>query len=332
MVGYHGGVVLPVLSHDRPIGYLRLSLTRACQMRCVYCRPDFDNNDCANDRLTPGEIEAVVRHLAARHGVTKVRLTGGDPTARGDLAEIITRVAQLPGVREVAMTTNGLTLASRARDYAAAGLRRVNVSLDTLDPRTFARVTGIDGLRRVLDGIDAAIDAGLTPVKLNTVVLRDENFADLPAIVSFAADRGVETRFIELMPMGPLADHWAERYVTAAEMRRVLDPHVRDWRPMEQGADSATRFDVTLRDGRRMRVGFITPMSCNFCAACDRVRITADGSLYPCLMDEPRGNLMPAIRPRFDAERFDALLRHGFAGKRAEHPQQGFAVMTHVGG
>lgn len=298
----------------------------------MYCRPDFDTNDGASDRLSPGEIESVVRHLAGRHGLSKVRLTGGDPTARGDLVEIIERVAGVPGVRELAMTTNALSLASRAADYVAAGLQRVNISLDTLDARMFARMTGVDGLQRVLDGIDAALAAKLTPVKINTVVLRDENLDDLPALVDFAATRGVEVRFIELMPMGPLANRWAERYVTAAEMRSVLQPHVTEWRPIEQGADSATRFDVTLRDGRRARIGFITPMSCNFCAACNRVRITADGSLYPCLMDEPRGNLMPAIRPRFDAERFDELLRVGFAAKQSQHPQRGFAVMTHIGG
>lgn len=320
--------------HDtlgRTVRYLRLSLTPACHMRCVYCRPDFHTNH-APDMLTPDEIEAVVRHLVECHGVRKVRLTGGDPTARADLIEIIGRLARIPAIDDLAMTTNGLSLAARAHDYARAGLGRVNVSIDSLDPASFAAMTGVDGLARVLRGIDAAIDAGLTPVKINTVVVRDQNETEVPELVHFAARRKVAIRFIELMPMGPLGEQWAERYVPAEEMRAILDEIVSDWTPTPQGSDSAKMFRVRLHDGASADIGFITPMSCNFCSACNRVRIASDGSLYPCLMDKPAASILGAVRPRFDAAVFDSILRAGLSVKASEHPSRGFVTMTIIGG
>ncbi len=301
-------------------------------MRCVYCRPSILTQSKQAGRLTPDEIETLVRHLVAEHGLMKVRLTGGDPTARPDLIEIIERLASIDGISDLAMTTNGLSLASHANDYANAGLGRVNVSLDSLDPKRFAQITGVDALGRVLAGIDAVIDAGLTPLKLNTVVLKNENLADLPALVAYAATHGVEIRFIELMPMGPLAEHWVDRYVPASRMRNALAQVAAGWQTTAQGSDSAQTYDVTLHDGRQARVGFITPMSCNFCSACNRLRITSDGSLYPCLMDQPRGNLTDAIRPKFDADRFDRLLSVAIQAKAPEHPVTGVAVMTQIGG
>lgn len=316
----------------REIAYLRLSLTSACAMRCTYCRPAVMASHGPRPMLSPDEIEQLVRHLVSHHSLRKVRLTGGDPTARPDLLQIITRLAAVEGLRDLAMTTNGLTLARDARAFADAGLHRVNVSLDSLDPRKFARITGVDAMDRVIAGIDAALRAGLSPVKLNTVVLRGENDDELPSLVGFAADRGVAIRFIELMPMGPLAATWADRYVTMAQMRRTLDPHVAAWRELPQASDSARRFDVTLTDGRRCGVGFITPMSCNFCAACNRIRIASDGTLFPCLMDRPGPSLMPAIRPGLDPAALDRLLHDALTAKRPEHPAHGHSVMVQIGG
>lgn len=319
-------------AHGRHIGYLRLSLTKACAMRCLYCRPATLGQPRGQTLLAPSEIHQLVQHLARRHGLSKVRVTGGDPTSRPELIEILRRIASVAGIEDLAMTTNGLTLARHAGDYVAAGLRRVNISLDTLDPDRFARLTGVDALERVLAGIRAARDAGLGPIKLNTVVVRGHNEGDLIDLVRFGADEGLTVRFIELMPMGPLADQWAERYVPEAAMRERLSPFVAHWEALEQGHDAARRYRVRLRDGRRATIGFITPMSCNFCGACHRIRVAADGALYPCLMDEPRGTLLPAIRPRFDGDALDAILAEGLAQKRAEHPHDGFVTMTHIGG
>jgi len=316
----------------RDIGYLRLSLTKACQMKCAYCRPAWLTNPDARGGLTAMEIGHLVDHLARNHGLRKVRLTGGDPTARPDLIEVIREVADVPQIHDLAMTTNGLTLARRAGDYAAAGLMRVNVSLDSLDRKTFADMTGVDGLARVLDGIDAALEAGLGPVKLNTVVMRGSNQTHLAGLVGFAARKRVEIRFIEMMPMGPLAGQWAQRYVPEAEMRATLERTHTGWDAIAQGHDAARRFRVVTPEGLDAVVGFITPMSCNFCADCNRIRIAADGTLYPCLMDKPAGSIRPALRPWFNAHHLDQIITQSLTVKQPEHPVQGFVTMTHIGG
>jgi cyclic pyranopterin phosphate synthase len=316
----------------RGIGYLRLSLTRRCAMRCSYCRPEIDANPADEQTLTPGEITRLVEHLVVRHGLRKVRLTGGDPTSRPDHVAIIAAIAGIDERLEVAMTTNGLTLAHRAPEYAAAGLRRVNISLDTLDRAQFAQLTGVDALPRVLDGIEAAAAAGLTPIRLNAVVVRGHNDDQLVDLAVFGVRRGIEVRFIELMPMGPLAARWSDRYVPMSVMRDRLRPGVARWSPLPQRSDSATRFHVELHDGLNGVVGFITPMSCNFCASCDRLRVGADGTVFPCLMDEPRGSLLPALRPVFDGDAVDTLLAQAYRHKQPEHPHDGFVTMTHIGG
>ncbi len=318
--------------HGRAIGYLRLSLTKACSMRCTYCRPAKLGHTRGEPMLTVQEAGHLVRHLAQRHGLRKVRLTGGDPTSRPDLVKFIRAIRAIDGITDLAMTTNGLTLLHRAAAYADAGLDRINVSLDSLDAARFASMTGVDGLSRVLAGLDAAERAGLSPIRLNCVVLKDQNERDLPDLLRFAAARGMEIRFIELMPMGPLASQWADRYVPEAAMRRRLEAVASGWHPLEQGHDAARRYRVSLGDGTQGVVGFITPMSCNFCSSCNRVRVAADGALYPCLMDEPRDSLLPALRPRFDADHLDELLARGLAHKQAEHPHDGFVTMTHIGG
>lgn len=316
----------------RGIGYLRLSLTKACSMRCTYCRPARLEQPRGEPMLTPAEIEQLTRHLVDRHGLRKVRLTGGDPTSRAELVEIIERIARIDGVEDLAMTTNGLTLPRMAQVYADAGLQRINLSLDTLDPERFARMTGVDGLSRVLGGLAAAKRAGLSPIKINSVVIRGENDADIPSMVRFAAANDVPVRFIELMPMGPLASVWSERYVPEHEMRKRIEPIVRSTEDLEQGHDAARCMRVVLDDGSVAKIGFITPMSCNFCADCNRVRLAADGAVYPCLMDEPRGSVLDAVRPVFDPGAVDEALRGALAEKREEHPHDGFVVMTHIGG
>jgi len=318
--------------HGRAIGYLRLSLTPACPMRCTYCRPSVIKDMPGEQRLSAATIETMVRHLVSRWGLHKVRLTGGEPTVRRDLFEIIERLSRIAGLDDLAMTTNGLTLPQHAAAFRRAGLKRVNVSLDSLRPKTFERMTGVKGPDRVVAGIHAAMEAGLDPIRLNTVVLAGDNDGELPELVRFAAERGLEVRFIELMPMGPLAEQWAERFVPESAMRERLSPIVRAWRPLEQGHDSARRFVVEMSNGRRATVGFITPMSCNFCAACNRLRLTADGGVYPCLMDKPRGSVMPALTPRFEPDHFDRLLRDALQAKAAEHPVNGFTTMTVLGG
>lgn len=322
----------------RQVGYLRLSLTPACAMRCTYCRPKVINDLPDVKHMSPVNIENLVAHLVKRWGLKKVRLTGGEPTSRKDILEIVSRVACIDGIEDLAMTTNALSLPEQAAALKRAGLRRLNISLDSLNPQTFERMTGVKGPKRVIEGIDAAIEAGFSqpkegrPLRLNTVVLAGENEGELPELVRFAADRGLEIRFIELMPMGPLADQWSHRFVDEARMKASIAPIVKNWELLEQGHSAARPFKVTLDDGKVTTIGFITPMSCNFCAACNRVRITAAGDVYPCLMDEPRGSIAPAMYPSFNAKHFDELMKTCLTHKAPEHPVNGFTQMTILGG
>ncbi|MGE5610615.1 MAG: GTP 3',8-cyclase MoaA [Bacillota bacterium] len=316
----------------RTIEYLRLSITKACDLRCIYCRPASVALASDEPELTSGEIETLVRHLVERHALKRVRLTGGEPTNRPDLLEIVQRLARVKGLEELAMTTNGLKLAELAKPLKEAGLTRVNVNLDTLVPEKFERMTGSNRLREVVAGIDAAVASGLTPVKLNTVVIRGENEYEIPELTLFAIRKGLEIRFIELMPMGPLSDRWQERFVPESEMRKQLSELVTTWRPSLQGPHPARRYRAGLPFGRKGYVSFVTAMTCPFCAACNRIRIAADGALYPCLMDRPAGSLLPALRPVFNADRFDEILKKGLGQKAQEHPATGVGVMTHIGG
>jgi len=316
----------------RTVRYLRLSITKACQSRCIYCWPETAAAAQDEPMLRAREIESLVGHLVERHGIRKVRLTGGEPTSRADLLEIVRRLAPIRGLGELVMTTNGLTLAAQARALKEAGLGRVNVSLDSLDAATYRRLTGVDGLALVLKGVDAALAAGLTPVKLNVVVVRGENEDEVSDLLLYAVDKGLEIRFIELLPMGPLAGQWEKRFVPESEVRQRLSEVATTWRAGADSHDAARRYSVRLPCGRRATVGFVSAMSCPFCETCDRIRIAADGALYPCLMDERAGSLLGALRPRFDATAIDKVLFDGLNRKAKEHPATGGAVMAHVGG
>lgn len=301
-------------------------------MRCTYCRPCFDHGR-GTEVFSAQDLAFLVRHLHRRHGLRKVRLTGGEPTVRHDLLKIVASLSELsiPDGPEITLTTNGLTLARDALALRQSGIQRVNVSLDSLDPHRFKRMTGVDGISRVLMGIEQAKHAGFDAVKLNTVVVGGENENDLPALFDFAAEHALEWRLIELMPMGPLADAWQERYVPEARMRERLLERVDRWEPLDEGADAARRWIAHHRNGGRVHVGFITPMSNHFCDQCDRLRITADGSIYPCLMDEPRGNLHHAVLDR-DAAAIDQAISQAMQDKAEVHPPTAPSIMTHLGG
>jgi cyclic pyranopterin phosphate synthase len=300
-------------------------------MRCLYCRPGVVAH-AANELLSADELESLVRHLVGHHGLRKIRLTGGEPTARGDLVSIIERLSSVEGLDELTLTTNGLSLARMAHDLVRAGLGRVNVSLDSLDAERFARLTGVRGLERVLHGIDAAVEAGLSPVKLNSVVLRGHNDDEIEKLLRFAVGRGLEIRFIELMPLGPLAARFDEWYVSEAEIRERLAASVARLEPLPHASAAARRHSVVLRHGGQGTVGFVTPMSHDFCDGCDRIRIAADGAIYPCLMGSPVGSVREALRPELDGGRLDRVLESALGVKPARHAPRGPAVMTDIGG
>lgn len=283
----------------RSIEYLRLSLTPRCNLNCFYCRPGAcpadPGGDSLADLLTPDDCERIVRS-AARLGVRKVRLTGGEPLLRPDLEEIIRRVRSVPEIEDCSLTTNGQGLAERAAALKAAGLDRVNISLDSLQAERFRRITGGGALAQVLAAIDACLAAGLTPLKLNTVLVRGVNDDEMADLIGLTRARPLAVRFIELMPMNAIGQNDA-RLVTGAEILAAF--------PALQGlpaTDPAGPSENFRLPGHIGTVGLIRPISHRFCASCNRIRITADAMLKPCLGDMGEVPLRPALAKADDDE------------------------------
>lgn len=324
-------IVEPLVDRfNRAVTYLRVSVTDRCNLRCLYCAPrgpvEFGGSSVL---LTFEEILRVVR-LAAAMGVSKIRLTGGEPLVRRGVVELVERLAGVAGIREIAMTTNGALLGRLAAPLRNAGLTRLNVSLDTMDPERFRWITGNGRLADVVDGIDAALAAGFSPLKLNVVVLRGVNDGEMGILVDFAAARGATVRFIELMPFA-LGPEWKRYYLSREEMLAWLADRV-DPTPLDGGSEPATYY--RLRDGRGV-VGLISPISCSFCARCNRLRLTADGFLRPCLYREGEVELKGALRRGASDEEIVALIRLAVAGKPAEgtsRPPAASRPMLHLGG
>ena len=286
---------LPRDVHGRPLRDLRLSVIDACNFRCPYCMPadrvaESHGTDAAS-RLSFGEIETLVRGFVGL-GVGKLRLTGGEPLLRRGLPDLVRRLASIPGIEDLALTTNGALLASQARALRDAGLRRITVSLDALDPRLFRTLSGGRGdVARVLEGLAAARDAGFAPVKLNCVVQRGVNESEVEPLVAFAREHGHVPRFIEYMDVGTCNGWRRERVVPSAELRDRI--HAR-WplRPLAPGYRGEVAARHAFADGRG-EVGFVSSVSAPFCGDCHRARVSADGTLYTCLFASAGTPLRP---------------------------------------
>lgn len=278
----------------RNIDYLRISLTDRCNLRCVYCMPEDMTFRPRAELLQDDEILRLVR-LFAGLGFHKFRLTGGEPTVRANVVDIVRGISQTPGVRTVAMTTNGLLLARQARELADAGLRRVNVSIDTVDPEKFRKLTRWGKVEEVWTGIEAAEAAGLE-VKLNAVVVR--NYNDREDVVQLAAltrERPWQVRFIEMMPFGDVADFQQAGIVPEAELRTTIAEALGPLELLNGGTLDGEARLYRLQDGLGS-IGFISSVTEPFCAGCSRVRLTADGRLRLCLLRENEVNLLGPLR------------------------------------
>ncbi len=284
-------------NHGRLISYLRVSVTERCNFRCVYCMPAEGVRLAPKSQLlTFEEITEVVR-VGASLGLTKLRLTGGEPTVRSDLPTLVRMLAGVERVREISMTTNAARLGELAAPLKAAGLSRVNVSLDTLKAGRAREIARRDVLAEVLQGIDAAIDAGLTPLKINAVVMRGVNDDELADLVDYARERGAEMRFIEYMPMGVTRFDEHNRTVSAREMLTALAARfdlVPATDPAADHASDPARGYVCRRTGAR--VGLITSISDHFCGTCNRMRLTAEGGLRPCLHQDAEVDVRAIVR------------------------------------
>ncbi len=291
----------------RHIRYLRISLTDRCNLRCVYCMPEKMVFLPREELLTDEELIRLAR-LFAELGFDKIRLTGGEPTVRPNLVELVARMAALPGIREISMTTNGLRLKTLAEPLARAGLKRVNVSLDTLDPAKFRRITRWGQLEEVWEGILAAEAAGLTPIKLNAVVVRGYNDQDMVDLAALTLTRPWQVRFIEVMPFADVAPFAQQVIVSTAEMIRILEGEFGPLEPVNDGRLDGEARVYRIR-GAVGSVGFISPVSEPFCAQCNRVRLTAEGRLRLCLLRDDEVDLRGPLRSGASDEELKALIQ-----------------------
>ena len=318
----------------RRIEYLRLSVTDRCDMKCTYCLPkSFKGYQEPKDWLTFDEIERVVRAFA-KLGTSRVRLTGGEPLLRRNLPDLAARLSALPGIADLSLSTNGSRLPEFATALRAAGVRRLNISLDSLDRECVTQITGRDSIDDVMAGLDAAQAAGFSPIKLNMVVMPGVNAHEVEAMAKFCMDRGFILRLIETMPMGstglgsgytplgPILDQLRDKFDLIPEINK------------EMGGGPARYWRT--QDGRG-QIGLITPISQHFCETCNRVRLSVSGTLYMCLGQEEKVELRPMLRDGCSDEDLVQRLREGIELKPEKHefreaPTKIIRFMSQTGG
>ena len=318
LIGELPGVQAPLADQfRRPITYLRISVTDRCNLRCVYCMPE-EGLPWIQKReiLTYEEITHIVT-AAAAIGVRSIRLTGGEPLVRLDLHKLVAMLAAIPGIEDIALSTNGMLLAERIDALVAAGLGRVNISLDTLREDRFFAIARRHGLDRVLGGIDAALNAGLAPLKINCVVMRGRNDDEVGELAALTRDRAIFVRFIELMPVEDNLDLQRDAYVSADEiLARIGTIEELVPVPGPPGNGPARYFAFP---GARGAVGVISPLSHDYCERCNRVRLSADGRLRLCLFGDQHIDLRTPVRSGASREDLMAIFRGSMLIKPERH-------------
>ena len=317
--------IKPVLPKTSPIltdtfgrqhSYLRISLTERCNLRCTYCMPAEGVDLKPRNHLLTYEEIVRISEMFASLGVTKIRLTGGEPLIRKDIELLSARLAGLPGIESLAITTNGLLLARKLRGLKLAGVDTFNISLDTLKRDRFKEITRRDELDTVLDSIQLAIDAGYDPVKINAVIIRGFNDDELVDFVEMTRNMPVEIRFIEYMPFDGNA--WSDtKFLPYTDMLSTIQ---KDYPSFERLADGPHETSKTWHiPGFRGRIGFITSMSEHFCSGCNRIRITADGQFKVCLFGAMEINLRDMMRAGASDEELQAAIKGAISRKKASH-------------
>lgn len=295
---------------------LRISVTDRCNLRCVYCMDEETTFLDRAELLSFEEIAHFVR-VAAPLGIDKIRLTGGEPLMRRDLPRLVRMIAEVHGIRDIGLTTNGITLADHAQALHDAGLRRINLSLDTLDPERFRLLARRDGLDRVLEGIEVAQKAGFDPVKVNAVIIRGTNEQDVVPLARYARERGLEMRFIEFMPIG--ADAWQrEQVFFAHEMLEAIERDIGPLVPAPDFDPRAPSMDFAYADGVG-KVGMIASVSRPFCLKCNRLRLTCDGKLRNCLFALDEVDVKGLLRGACDDDALAEVIRRNVWAKWEGH-------------
>jgi cyclic pyranopterin phosphate synthase len=319
--------------YGRRISYLRLSLTDRCDFRCFYCLPKGFKDFTPPDTWLSGDEVIRVVGAFSQLGVSRVRLTGGEPLTRRDCLDIAGRIGALPGVEDLSLSTNASQLATHAAALKAAGVSRINVSLDSLDPEKFHRITGgsLDG---VLDGLMAAKAVGLSPIKINMVVMKGLNDGEIGDMVEFCLANDFTLRFIETMPVGDTGRGASDHYKDLQEVKAELARNFRLEPAVMSGGGPASYVRVA---DTNLRIGFITPISQHFCENCNRVRLSVEGTLYLCLGQHDKVELRPLLRGGIDDEGLQETIREAIRLKPARHefresPEKVIRVMALTGG
>jgi cyclic pyranopterin phosphate synthase len=297
---------------------LRISVTDRCNIRCFYCMPNENVRFRPRHEILSFEEIARVARVVAQMGVCRLRLTGGEPLVRADLPRLVKMLAELPGIEDLALTTNGILLAEQATDLRSAGLARLNISLDTLSEETFQKISRREGLDRVLAGIAAAQAAGFEKIRLNAIAIHGLTEDEIIPLAHFARERGLELRFIEYMPLD--ADqHWQTTDVLDGDtIRRILEDEFGQLIPIGRPHPSQPATDFEYADGRG-RIGLIQPVSQSFCDACDRLRITAEGQVRNCLFSTAEWDARAILRGNGTDDDLADLVRDCIQAKAPAH-------------
>ena len=322
----------------RSITYLRISVTDRCNLRCRYCMPDGYLGGEKPSALLSYEELALVGEAMVRCGVRKFRLTGGEPLIRKDLHVLVGYLNASPQVTDIALSTNAILLRRNAKRLKDAGLTRVNISLDTLRPEIFTRISQNQTLDEVLDGIAAAEEVGLEPIKLNTVIMRGVNDDEVCDLAGLTIDKGWTVRFIEVMPLRQNPGKQRGMYVSADETRSAIEDRFGALEAIERGANSGPAEEFRIA-GARGRVGFITPLSHTFCDTCNRVRLTSTGKLRLCLFGESGADLREPIRSGASVDDLVGIIQAALPSKpKSHHLALGYSgpeapiTMSQIGG
>ncbi|MGE5602335.1 MAG: GTP 3',8-cyclase MoaA [Nitrososphaerales archaeon] len=323
---YDGPGKVMIDSYGRHLHYLRVSLTDACNLRCVYCMPEDIRFRPAAMLMQDDEILTLVR-VAASLGVDKIRLTGGEPTVRRGVVELVRAIKAIPGIERVVMTTNGVKLEQLAEPLVQAGLSQVNISIDSLDPEKFRRITRRGDLDDVWRGITAAEAAGLMPIKLNCVVTRGFNDDEVVQLARLSLRNDWEVRFIELMPLGSVADFQQDQVVPSSETKARIEAALGPLEvvPGHNGHDPARAYRLP---GAAGQLGFISSVSEPFCAGCNRLRLTADGKLRLCLLRDDEVDLLTPLRAGADFATLRGLMADGAYHKPWGHRLEQHDIAT----
>lgn len=310
-------------NYSREINYLRVSLTERCNLNCVYC----GNNACYSDNeLTCRQIISLVGAFA-KCGITKVRLTGGEPLVRNDICDIVRGIKAIDGIKKIVLTTNGILLKKYAKELKQAGLDAVNISLDSTDEKIYREMTGYDNIQRVFDGIKEAQNVGLSPVRINAVLIKGINERSAKDLIKLSRDNEIDVRFIELMPFSDIGEN--EKLIVTGEEILNQFPFLK---PIEGDSKSdAARYYCA--DNFKGKIGFITPVSNKFCNNCNRIRLLSNGSVKPCLAYDSTINLAPYIDDEeLLVEKIKAAILSKPRGHNFDCGYGGFHGMNKIGG